>query len=77
MGVLVPDPGNDRPKPQRHVDTSLLLIPGDPGSFLDVQNGAHRPCAKRPTIRPRSAGTAGFWSIPRRCSSPTRRYLGM
>jgi enterochelin esterase-like enzyme len=40
-GVLVPDPGNDRPKPQRHVDTSLLLIPGDPPNFLDVQNGAH------------------------------------
>jgi hypothetical protein len=40
-GVLVPDPGNDRPKPQRRVDTSLLLIPGDPPDFLDVQNGAH------------------------------------
>jgi enterochelin esterase-like enzyme len=40
-GALVPDPGNDRPKPKRHVDTSLLLIPGDPPNFLDVQNGAH------------------------------------
>jgi enterochelin esterase-like enzyme len=40
-GALVPDPGNDRPKPQRHVDTSLLLIPGDPPTFLDVQNVAH------------------------------------
>jgi hypothetical protein len=39
--ALVPDPGNDRPKPQRHVDTSLLLIPGDPPTFLDVQNVAH------------------------------------
>jgi enterochelin esterase family protein len=29
-GALVPDPGNDRPKPKRHFDTSLLLIPGDP-----------------------------------------------
>jgi enterochelin esterase-like enzyme len=29
------------PKPQRHVDTSLLLIPGNPPDFLDVQNGAH------------------------------------
>ncbi len=29
------------PRPQRHVDTSLLLIPGTPPDFLDVQNGAH------------------------------------
>lgn len=29
------------PKPQRHVDTNLLLIPGDHPDFLDVQNGAH------------------------------------
>jgi hypothetical protein len=40
-GVLLPDTGNALPKPQRHVDTSLLLIPGDPPDFLDVQNGAH------------------------------------
>jgi hypothetical protein len=26
---------------QRQVGTSLLLIPGDPPDFLDVQNGAH------------------------------------
>lgn len=35
------DPGNEMPKPQRQVDTSLLLIPGTPPDFLDVQNGAH------------------------------------
>ena len=29
------------PKPQRHVNTSLLLIPGTPPDFLDAQNGAH------------------------------------
>jgi enterochelin esterase family protein len=29
------------PKPQRQVDTSLLLIPGTPPDFLDAQNGAH------------------------------------
>ena len=40
-GVLVPDTGNPLPKPQRHVNTSLLLIPGDPLDFLDVQTGAH------------------------------------
>jgi enterochelin esterase-like enzyme len=37
----ISDPTNDMPKPQRHVGTSLLLIPGDPPDFLDVQNGAH------------------------------------
>jgi enterochelin esterase-like enzyme len=37
----IPDPTNGMPKPQRHVGTSLLLIPGDPPDFLDVQNGAH------------------------------------
>ena len=37
----ISDPTNDMPKPQRHVNTSLLLIPGDPPDFLDVQNGAH------------------------------------
>jgi hypothetical protein len=29
------------PKPQRHVNMSLLLIPATPPDFLDVQNGAH------------------------------------
>jgi enterochelin esterase family protein len=40
-GRKITDPGNDLPKPQRQVDTSLLLIPGMPPDFLDVQNGAH------------------------------------
>jgi enterochelin esterase-like enzyme len=40
-GCTITDPGNDMPKPQRHVHTSLLLIPGTPPDFLDVQNGAH------------------------------------
>lgn len=40
-GRKITDPGNDLPKPQRQVDTSLLLIPGDPPDFLDVQTGAH------------------------------------
>jgi enterochelin esterase family protein len=40
-GLKMADPGNDMPKSQRHVDTSLLLIPGTPPDFLDVQNGAH------------------------------------
>jgi len=40
-GILLPDPGNDMPKPQRHVNTSLLLIPGTPPDFLDEQTGAH------------------------------------
>jgi enterochelin esterase family protein len=40
-GCKIADPGNDTPKPQRQVDTSLLLIPGMPPDFLDVQNGAH------------------------------------
>jgi enterochelin esterase-like enzyme len=40
-GVMLPDPGNDMPKPQRHVNTSLLLIPGTPPDFLDDQTGAH------------------------------------
>ena len=40
-GCAITDPGNDMPKPERHVDTSLLLIPGTPPDFLDVQNGAH------------------------------------
>jgi enterochelin esterase-like enzyme len=40
-GRKITDPGNDMPKPQRQVDTSLLLIPGAPPDFLDVKNGAH------------------------------------
>jgi enterochelin esterase-like enzyme len=40
-GRKITDPGNDMPKPQRQVDTSLLLISGSPPDFLDVQNGAH------------------------------------
>ena len=40
-GVTLADPGNDMPKPERHVHTSLLLIPGTPPDFLDDQTGAH------------------------------------
>ncbi len=40
-GCKITDPGNDMPKPQRQVDTSLLLIPGTPPDFLDTQNGVH------------------------------------
>jgi enterochelin esterase family protein len=40
-GCTIADPGNGIPKPQRHVNTSLLLIPGTPPDFLDAQNGAH------------------------------------
>jgi enterochelin esterase-like enzyme len=40
-GCKITDPGNDMPRPRRQVDTSLLLIPGTPPDFLDVQNGAH------------------------------------
>ena len=40
-GCAIADPGNDMPAPQRHVDTSLLLIPDTPPDFMDVQNGAH------------------------------------
>jgi enterochelin esterase-like enzyme/lysophospholipase L1-like esterase len=40
-GCKITDPGNNTPKPQRQVDTSLLLVPGTPPDFLDVQNGAH------------------------------------
>jgi enterochelin esterase family protein len=29
-GVTIADPGNDRPKPERAVRTSLLLVPGNP-----------------------------------------------
>jgi hypothetical protein len=37
-GVIVTDPGNNLPKPQRQVSTSLILVPGDPPTFIDVQN---------------------------------------
>jgi enterochelin esterase-like enzyme len=40
-GLKIADPGNEMLKPQRQVDTSLLLIPGTPPDFLDVQTGAH------------------------------------
>jgi enterochelin esterase-like enzyme len=40
-GRKIADPSNDMPKPQRQVDTSLLLIPSSPPDMLDVQNGAH------------------------------------
>ena len=40
-GCAISDPGNDMPLPLRHVDTSLLLIPGTPPDFLDDQTGAH------------------------------------
>ena len=40
-GCKITDPGNDMPRPRRQVDTSLLLVPGTPPDFLDVQNGAH------------------------------------
>ena len=40
-GCTIADPGNGMPKPQRHVNTSLLLIPGASADFLDTQNGAH------------------------------------
>ena len=68
-GRKITDPGNDMPKPQRQVDTSLLLIPGTPPDFLDVQNGAHGTIVTRPTIRPRLAKTDGSWSTPRRATT--------
>src|ERR1700757_3841806 len=40
-GCTIADPGNGMPKPQRHVNTSLLLIPGAPADFLDTENVAH------------------------------------
>src|SRR6516162_9483219 len=40
-GRKITDPGNDMPKPQRQVDTSLLLVPGTPPDFLDEHAGAH------------------------------------
>jgi hypothetical protein len=36
-GVTVADPGNGHPKPQREVNTSLLLVPGNPPDFLDLR----------------------------------------
>jgi enterochelin esterase-like enzyme len=40
-GLKISDRGNEMPKPQRQIDTSLLLIPGTPPDFLDEQIGAH------------------------------------
>jgi enterochelin esterase-like enzyme len=40
-GVVVTDPGNNLPKPQRQVNTSLLLVPANPPDFIDVQNVPH------------------------------------
>ena len=40
-GCAITDPGNDMPLPLRHIDSSLLLIPGTPPDFLDDQTGAH------------------------------------
>jgi enterochelin esterase-like enzyme len=40
-GLKIADPGNPMPLPLRHVDKSLLLIPGTPPDFLDDQTGAH------------------------------------
>jgi enterochelin esterase-like enzyme len=40
-GVGVTDPGNNLPKPQRQVNTSLLLVPGTPPDFIDIQNVPH------------------------------------
>ena len=38
-GLQIADPGNTTPKPEWKIDTSLLLVPGDP--LLDTQNVAH------------------------------------
>jgi Carbohydrate-binding module 48 (Isoamylase N-terminal domain) len=40
-GVRIADPENATPKPQWHVNTSLLLVPGYPPDFLDTQNVSH------------------------------------
>jgi enterochelin esterase-like enzyme len=40
-GLLIPDPGNRTPKPQRQVSTSLALVSRNPPSFLDEQNVPH------------------------------------
>ena len=38
-GLKIADPGNDMPKPQRHVDTSLLLIPAFGGDVSSESAG--------------------------------------
>ena len=38
-GLQIADPGNTTPKPEWKIDTSLLLVRGDP--LLDTQNVAH------------------------------------
>jgi enterochelin esterase family protein len=40
-GLMIADPGNSMPKPQRQVNTSLLEIPGDPPTFLDTRDVPH------------------------------------
>jgi enterochelin esterase-like enzyme len=45
-GLLIPDPGNRTPKPQRQVSTSLILVPGNPADFLDEQNIPHGAIAQ-------------------------------
>ena len=40
-GCGIADPGNEMPLPVRHVDASLLLVPGTPPDFLDDQTVAH------------------------------------
>jgi len=40
-GCGIADPSNDMPLPLRHIDASLLMIPGTPPDFLDDQTGAH------------------------------------
>jgi len=40
-GCGIADPGNGLPLPLRHVDASLLLVPGTPPDFLDDQTVAH------------------------------------
>jgi hypothetical protein len=65
-GVMLPDPGNDMPKPERHVGTSLLLIPGTPRISWTNKPVRMELCGTRPTIRQRSARTDMSWSTPRR-----------
>jgi enterochelin esterase family protein len=40
-GLMIADPGNSMPKPQRQVNTSLLEIPRDPPTFLDTRDVPH------------------------------------
>ena len=47
---MLPDPGNEMPKPHRHVNTSLRM----------------ELCETRPTMRQLSAKTDMSWSTPRR-----------